>query len=183
MTYRLDEIKDFLMNEDEGLNEDLYDKLYDLFCSEWSSQVTLSLPEFKINEKTYSEKTFKFTREAKKVLDDYCEGKTEYHYEVKLTDQITGDKYKVYTYYYNDDMTGMEIVYLKPKKEKSKTDINKCCDNVNLISISGKCNDMFSYKNMNDDKWKEGSPFELNLGNSDYIEFTYCKSCSKIHFK
>ena len=63
MTYRLNEIKDFLMNEDEGLNEDLYDKLYDLFCSEWSSQVTLSLPEFKINEKTYSEKTFKFTKQ------------------------------------------------------------------------------------------------------------------------
>lgn len=184
MTYRLDEIKEFLIDEDGSINEDFYDELYDLFCSQWGGKETLSLPEFELNGKTYPKKVFNFTKTAEKVLDDYCEGKTQYHYDIKLVDDETGDTYEVYTSYYNDDLEGVSIEYIKTKKPKKINGkvIEDCCENMQLVSVSAKCNDMFSYKKDNND-WKEASPSELNLGKSDYVQFTFCQSCGKIHFK
>lgn len=182
MTYRLDEIKNFLVDEYGNLNEDFYDELYDIFCSKWGGSETLELPEFDWEGKTYPAKTFSFTKKAKEVLDDYCEGKTQYHYDITLVDNETGDKYEVCTSYFNDDMEGIDIEYIASKPKKEKTVKKNCCKQMKLVSVSGKCNDMFSYQK-EDGQWEEGSPSELNLGNSDYVEFTFCQSCGKIHFK
>ena len=184
MTYRLNEIKDFLVDKNGNLNEDFFDELYDLFCSEWSGQETLSLPNFELDGKMYPNKVFSFSKTSKKVLDDYCEGKTQYHYDIKLIDNETGDMHEVCTSYYNDDLESVDIEYIE-KKQPTKLNsvvLKECCENMVLVNVSAKCNDMFSYKKENED-WKEASPSELNLGKSDYVEFTFCQSCGKIHFK
>lgn len=178
MTYSFAEIIDYLI-QDDSFNEDYYDDLYDLCSSEWGSHASIELNDFEWNGKKYEGKTFNFNKKAKKVLDDYCEGKTQYHYNIKLEDLETKECYEIICSHYNDEMTGVEIISLGKKKVKDKKD---CCDKKDLVSISGKCNDLFSYKNQDED-WKAGSPRDLNLGKSDYIEFTYCRSCGKIHFK
>lgn len=183
MTYRLDEIKDFLIDENGYFQEDMADELYDLFCSEWTSSSVLVIPEFTLNNIKYAAKTFNFSRKSKKVLDDYCEGKTEYHYDIKLLDNNSGEQYQIVTSYFNDDRTNIDLSYLVPKNNKKEKSVIACCDSMKLVSITGKCSDTFAYKEKKDTQWKESSPSELNLGSSDYIEFTYCKTCSKIHFK
>lgn len=188
MSYRLDEIQGFLLDTDNHINADLDDELYetvwDIFCSCYGGKETLELPEFEYNGKVYPAKTFNFTKKGEEILDDYCEGKTQYHYNIKLTDNDTGDEYQIFTDYYNDDLRGISITYTEPRKVKIKGEvIEQCCDNMKIVSVSGKCNDTFSYKSINDKNWKKGSPYELKLGDTDYIEFTFCKSCGKIHFK
>lgn len=186
MSYRLDEIKDYLF-DDEGnfnsdLEEDVYDELWEIFCSAYGSRETLEMPEFEHNGKVYPAKTFNFSKNGEEVMDDYCEGKTQYHYNIKLVDEDTGDRYQIFTHYFNDDMTGISLVRFEPKRVNGVI-IEECCNNMKIVSVSAKCNDTFSYKEEKTTNWKEGSPSDLKLGNSDYVEFIFCKSCGKIHFK
>ena len=39
MSYRLDEIKDYLIEDDGCFNGDFEDELYDLFSSEWQKRL------------------------------------------------------------------------------------------------------------------------------------------------
>lgn len=177
MSYRLDEIKDYLIEDDGCFNGDFEDELYDLFSSEWGEKVTLSLPEFELNGVKYPAKVFNLEKSAKKELDDYCEGKTSYHYDIEILDVDTLAQYNVCTSYCNDERESIYIEYMGLKAPVSKS---ACCENPKFVSVSGKCSDMFSYRDGED--WKDGSPSELKLGSCDYIEFTYCKSCGKIKF-
>lgn len=185
MSYRLDQIEGYLFDNEGSFNadldEDVRDQLWDIFCSEDGWSETLELPDFEYNGKTYPAKTFNFSKTATEVMDDYCEGKAQYHYNIKLVDDDTGDQYQIFTHYYNDERTGISINYSAPRKFNGKI-IEECCNSMKLVSVSAKCNDTFSYKEENATNWKQSSPYELKLGNSDYVEFTFCKNCGKIHF-
>ncbi|EPP7233783.1 hypothetical protein ACTOJ1_000690 [Shigella flexneri] len=176
MSYRLDEVIDFLFDEDR-LNPDFEDELYRLFLdeNEWVDY-KLELPEFEFLGKVYPAKTFVFSREFEKEMDDYCEGKCTYYYGILLKDKLNNDCYDVTVNMYNGDPQWIEVEY------KGKFKKPDCCENKCIVSVNAKCDDTFSYKE-GDKEWKEASPSLLKLGNEDYIEFKYCKNCGKIHFE
>jgi hypothetical protein len=55
----------------------------------------------------------------------------------------------------------------------------ECKHNDRVISICGKCSDMFNAQ-INGAEHDGYVPGDLNIGNGDYIEFSYCLDCGKI---
>lgn len=176
MSYRLDEITGFLFN-DEMLNPDFESVLYDLFLSreDWVD-LKLELPDFKFEGQNFPAQIFVFRKDfIENKMDECYEGKSFYHYKISLMDKTNNDCYEAIVNLYNGDPTDIEIEY---KGKSKKAD---CCNNKCIIFVNAKCDDTFSYKEDNKD-WKESSPSQLKLGSEDYIEFKYCKNCSKIQF-
>lgn len=176
MSYRLDEVIDFLFDDNE-VNPDFWNIFYDLFLSEsdWVN-IKLELPDFSLYGEDYPAKTFIFSKDFKKEIDDYCEGKCTYHYDVSLRDKTNDDCYKVVVSMYNGEIEDIDVEYSGKFKKPD------CCENKCIVSVNAKCDDTFSYKE-GDKEWKEASPSLLKLGNEDYIEFKYCKNYGKIHFE
>lgn len=55
------------------------------------------------------------------------------------------------------------------------------CGSVKIIEINGKCGDLFSVKELETGRTREGYiPSELGLGHGDYINFRLCLSCMTI---
>lgn len=175
MSYRLDEVIDFLF-EDNQINPDFWNVCYNLFLSEsdWVD-IKLELPDFSLHGEDYPAKTFIFKKDVKKEMDDYCEGKCTYHYDISLRDKTNDDCYNVIVNMYNGEMEDIDVEYSGKFKKPD------CCSNKKIVSVNAKCDDTFSYKEDGKD-WIESSPSNLKIGSEDYIEFKYCKNCGKIHF-
>lgn len=173
MSYKLDEIIDYLV-EDECFVEHLYSQLYDLFCCEYTTECSITIPEFEFEGKNYPLKTFNFKRKFKEVSDDYCEGKYSHHYEIKLTDKDNGDIYEVYTDCYNGEWRSVEVELLESKKKKT---FNPCCEEQKIISVKSTSDDL---EIINEENMQEVSLKEAGIGVNNSLELYFCLSCRKM---
>lgn len=185
MLFRLDEVQTALFEKSRFNDIEFKDvsgvdweDFYELFMCSYNSSGTINFPEIVINGTVYPPYTFEYSRTATKVMDDYCEGKCQYHYDITVVDLSTKDTYEITTYRYNDDVTDIDIEY-KPKKDKIA---NTCCEYPNLISIVAKCSDRVKVTE-NGNTVDGYIPAHIRVGHDDYIDFTYCSHCGKIHFK
>lgn len=111
MSYRLDEVIDFLCDENR-LNPDFEGELYKLFLDEADQEdLKFELPEFEFLGKVYPAKTFVFSKEFEKEMDDYCEGKCTYYYGILLKDKSNDDYYDVTVNMCNDNLQWIEVEY------------------------------------------------------------------------
>lgn len=56
-----------------------------------------------------------------------------------------------------------------------------CCDDRKIVSIFGKCSDMFNLQCSEEEVDYNGYvPKDIGIGRGDDIEFSYCLNCGKI---
>lgn len=171
MTFRLDEV---IGNTDNVDYDEIADRLgvdesdmYDLLCCQYNTGDSLQIGDYK----------FEYKRTVKKHIEDYCEGKCSYYYDITVTDKNTGDAYNIICSHYNDEITGIEVEYIGNKKsqEKAKT----CCTTPNLVTVKasdiGKVDIEMASNNY------DIVPGFLRIGSANNLEFKYCFNCGKMH--
>lgn len=138
--------------------------MYDLLCCQYNTGDSLQFGDY----------TFDYTRTVKKVIDHYCEGKCNYHYDIKLTDKNSGDMYNVTCNFYNDDIQSIAIAYVGNKKVEEK----KCCANPHHVVVTA--NNMPHVEVKTVSNTYDHLPQYLRIGEGRSLKLTFCSNCNKI---
>lgn len=108
MSFRLDQELTNLLENSEGDYDNVAetvgadsDDMYDLLCCWHNEKGSIQI----------NGHTFNYVRTVKKNIDDYHEGKCEYHYDIQVIDRDTSDAYDIVCACYNDEFVGFEIEY------------------------------------------------------------------------